>query len=154
MVCTGNAVVLGASMAGLVAARVLSDAYDTVTIIERDTLPDAAAARRGVPQSRQLHVLLAQGRRALDELFEGLSDELIAAGVPLVDLHDQVHWCNDGYPMRRAASDLVGVGISRPLLEATVRAGYGNWRTSASAHPPRRPRCCTPTTAVGSSVCW
>ncbi|GAA3944935.1 FAD-binding monooxygenase [Amorphoplanes auranticolor] len=114
--------VLGASMAGLIAARVLSDVYDTVTIIDRDTLPDAAAPRRGVPQSRQLHVLLAQGRRALDVLFEGLSDELSAAGAPQVDLHGQVHWCNDGYPMRRAASDLLGVGVSRPLLEGTVRA--------------------------------
>ncbi|OJF11049.1 FAD-dependent monooxygenase [Couchioplanes caeruleus] len=122
MVSAGNAVVLGASMAGLIAARVLSDAYDTVTIIDRDTLPETAAARRGVPQSRQLHVLLAQGRRALVELFDGLSDELSAAGAPQVDLHNQVHWCNDGYPMRRAASDLIGVGISRPLLEATVRA--------------------------------
>ncbi|MFI7544669.1 FAD-dependent oxidoreductase [Actinoplanes sp. NPDC049599] len=122
MVSAGNAVVLGASMAGLIAARVLSEAYETVTIIDRDTLPDAAAPRRGVPQSRQLHVLLAQGRRALDELFEGLSDELSAAGAPQVDLHGQVHWCNDGYPMRRAASDLVGIGVSRALLEGTVRA--------------------------------
>lgn len=126
MVSAGDAVVLGGSMAGLIAARVLSEAYDTVTIVDRDPLPEAAAARRGVPQSRQLHVLLARGRRALDELFEGLSDELSAAGAPLVDLHDQVHWCNDGHPMRRAASDLVGVGVSRPLLESTVRARVRN----------------------------
>ncbi|MGW4947927.1 FAD-dependent monooxygenase [Actinoplanes sp. NPDC004185] len=122
MVSAGNAVVLGASMAGLIAARVLSDAYDSVTIIDRDVLPNAAAPRRGVPQSRQLHVLLAAGRRALDELFDGLSDELSAAGAPQVDLHGQVHWCNDGYPMRRAASDLIGIGVSRPLLERTIRA--------------------------------
>jgi 2-polyprenyl-6-methoxyphenol hydroxylase-like FAD-dependent oxidoreductase len=122
MVSATNAVVLGAGMAGLIAARVLSDAYDTVTIVDRDTLPDSAAARKGVPQSRQLHVLLAQGRRALDALFEGLGDELSAAGAPQVDLHDQVHWRNDGHPMRRAPSDLIGVGVSRPLLEATVRS--------------------------------
>ncbi|WP_432953876.1 FAD-dependent oxidoreductase [Micromonospora haikouensis] len=118
----GNAVVLGASMAGLIAARVLSDAYDSVTLVDRDALPDVAAPRRGVPQSRQLHVLLSRGRAALDDLFDGLSDELHAAGAPLVDLNGQVHWFNDGYLMRRSASDLVGVGVSRPLLERTVRA--------------------------------
>ncbi|WP_405097041.1 FAD-dependent oxidoreductase [Micromonospora sp. NBC_01412] len=122
MVRAGNAVVLGASMGGLIAARVLSDAYDTVTIVDRDILPEVAAPRRGVPQSRQLHVLLARGRQALDELFDGLSDELHRAGAPLVDLNGQVHWCNDGYPMRRSPSQLIGVGVSRPLLERTVRA--------------------------------
>lgn len=135
MASAGNAVVLGASMAGLIAARVLSDAYGTVTVVDRDTLPDAAEARKGVPQSRQLHVLLAQGRRALDELFAGLADELSAAGAPQVDLHGQVHWRNDGYPMRRAPSDLIGVGVSRPLLEATVRARVRKL-ANVRFHPP------------------
>jgi 2-polyprenyl-6-methoxyphenol hydroxylase-like FAD-dependent oxidoreductase len=122
MVSAGNAVVLGASMAGLITARVLSEAYDTVTIIDRDVLPDAVEHRRGVPQSRQLHVLLARGRQALDELFDGLSGELHAAGAPLVDLNSQVRWINDGYPMLPATTTLIGVGVSRPLLERAVRA--------------------------------
>jgi 2-polyprenyl-6-methoxyphenol hydroxylase-like FAD-dependent oxidoreductase len=122
MIQAGTAVVLGASLAGLVAARVLSEAYDTVTIIDRDALPDVAAPRRGVPQSRQLHVLLSRGRLAFDELFDGLSAELHDRGAPLVDLNEQVHWYNDGYRMRRSPSDLIGVGISRPMLEHAVRA--------------------------------
>jgi 2-polyprenyl-6-methoxyphenol hydroxylase-like FAD-dependent oxidoreductase len=116
-----HAVVLGASMGGLIAAEVLSEVCDTVTLVDRDALPDAPGPRRGVPQSRQLHVLLARGRAALDELFPGLSDELSGRGAPLVDLNSQVHWYNDGFPMRRAASGLIGVGVSRPLLEHVVR---------------------------------
>ena len=53
-----RAVVLGASMAGLLAARVLSEFYGTVTLVERDVLPEAAAHRRGVPQGRHMHALL------------------------------------------------------------------------------------------------
>lgn len=119
---TGTAVVIGASMGGLLAARVLSEAYGTVLLVDRDPLPDGPVARRGVPQGHQLHVLLARGREALDELFPGLSAELGALGAPLVDLHGQVHWYNDGHLMCRAASAMVAVGTSRPLLEHRVRA--------------------------------
>jgi len=75
-----------------------------------------------VPQGRQLHVLLSRGKEALDELFPGLSADLGAQGVPLVDLHDDVHWYNDGQRMRRAPSPLIALGMSRPLLEDELRA--------------------------------
>src|SRR5437660_8847114 len=64
-----RAVVCGASMAGLLAARVLSDFYETVTLVERDRLPDGAEQRRGVPQGRHFHALLSTGSKALGELF-------------------------------------------------------------------------------------
>lgn len=118
---SGTAIVIGASMGGLLAARALSDTYAHVTVIDRDRLPDEAASRRGVPQGRQLHVLLARGREVLEELFPGLTDELLAAGVPLVDLHGQVHWVNNGYAMSKAPSTLRAFGIGRPLLEHVVR---------------------------------
>ncbi len=122
MAATGSAVVIGGSIGGLLAARVLSEHYDRVLVLDRDELPAVAAARRGVPQGRQLHVLLARGRQALDELFPGLSVELNGRGAPLVDLHDDVHWYNDGQRMRRAPSPLIAVGMSRPLLEDALRA--------------------------------
>ncbi|BCB78065.1 FAD-binding monooxygenase [Phytohabitans flavus] len=121
MASLGTAVVIGASMGGLLAARALSEAYEKVVIVDRDTLPDLAAARRGVPQGRQLHVLLSQGRKALEELFPGLTGELQRAGAPLVDLHHDVNWHNDGYLMRGAPSPLLALGLSRPLLEHGVR---------------------------------
>lgn len=116
-----TAIVIGASMGGLLAACALSEAYEKVLIFDRDSLPDSAAARRGVPQGRQLHVLLSRGREALEQLLPGLTGELQRAGAPLVDLHGEVHWYNDGYLMRRASSELVALGLSRPLLEHAVR---------------------------------
>src|SRR5215471_16761343 len=107
---SSTAVVIGASMGGLLTARVLSEAYEKIVIIDRDALPDAAVARRGVPQGRQLHVLLARGREALEELFPGLTDELVARGVPLVDLHGQVDWVNNGYLMDKTPSTLLALG--------------------------------------------
>jgi 2-polyprenyl-6-methoxyphenol hydroxylase-like FAD-dependent oxidoreductase len=81
MPVTGErAIVLGASMGGLLAARVLADSYRTVTVVERDRLPIAPEARRGVPQGRLVHALLARGAQVLDELFPGLLDELVANG--------------------------------------------------------------------------
>ena len=76
----GDAVVLGAGMAGLLAARVLGDHFARVTVVERDRVPSRPAFRAGVPQSRHLHSLLVRGRLILDHLFPGLGDELAAAG--------------------------------------------------------------------------
>lgn len=67
-----RAVVLGASMAGLLAARVLSDHFGRVIVVDRDHLTDAVTARRGVPQGRHVHGLLGGGGLILAELFPGL----------------------------------------------------------------------------------
>jgi 2-polyprenyl-6-methoxyphenol hydroxylase-like FAD-dependent oxidoreductase len=83
-----HAIVLGASIAGLLAARALSDSFDTVTVVERDVLPDDPANRRGVPQGRHPHGLLTRGALALEELFPDLLDELVLAGVPYFDGRD------------------------------------------------------------------
>lgn len=121
MADNATAVVIGASIGGLLAARALSEHFTQVIVIDRDALPATPASRQRVPQGRQLHVLLARGRSVLEELFPGLSAQLRDAGAPIVDLHEHVHWYNDGYLMRRAPSDLIGVGVSRPLLEHTIR---------------------------------
>jgi 2-polyprenyl-6-methoxyphenol hydroxylase-like FAD-dependent oxidoreductase len=117
-----RAVVLGASMAGLLAARVLADAYGRVTVVDRDPLPEASAQRRGVPQGRHTHGLLARGQQALEELFPGLTAELVAAGASCGDLLGDARWHLNGHLLRQERSGLVGLGASRPLLEARVRA--------------------------------
>src|SRR5690348_11825692 len=80
-----HAVVLGAGMAGLLAARVLSEFYDSVSVIERDRLPDYPCHRRGIPQGRHLHNFHSRGLQVLDELFPGLLEELARAGAVVVD---------------------------------------------------------------------
>ncbi|MDX6301761.1 MAG: hypothetical protein QOF53_2975 [Nocardioidaceae bacterium] len=77
-----HAVVLGASMAGLLAARVLTEYYQRVMVVERDRLPAVGETRRGVPQGRHAHLLLPRGADTLDELFPGFLDALVAEGVP------------------------------------------------------------------------
>jgi phytoene dehydrogenase-like protein len=74
-----HAVVLGAGMAGLLAARVLSEFYDSVSVVERDRLPGYPTERKGVPQGRHVHNFLSRGLNVLTELFPGLLDELAAA---------------------------------------------------------------------------
>jgi len=120
-----HAVVLGASMAGLVAARALSDFFDTVTVVERDVLPDDPVTRRGVPQGRHPHGLLARGALALEELFPGLLDELVLAGVPYFDGRDlsKLHYNLGGHRVVSTGSseDFTAYVLTRPFLEYHVR---------------------------------
>ena len=117
-----RAVVLGGSIAGLVAARVLADAYAEVVVVERDELADGATHRRGVPQSRHIHGLLAGGQQALEELFDGLTAELVELGAPAGDVLEDLRLCFAGHRLRPGRSGLLALQPSRPLLEARLRA--------------------------------
>ncbi|WP_051717725.1 FAD-dependent oxidoreductase [Streptomyces megasporus] len=117
-----HAVVIGAGVAGLTTARALGDTYERVTVIDRDAFPGVPAPRRGVPQSRQLHVLLARGALALDDLFPGFLDELVAAGATFADTQGDAHWYLDGHRVYRAPSGVISYGASRPLIEHRLRA--------------------------------
>ncbi len=116
-----HAVVIGASMAGLLTARVLTEAYDRVTVVERDILPASAEHRRGIPQAHHLHVLLASGLTALETLFEGFADGMVMAGALLGDVQADVSLHLDGHHYRQVPSGLHGLTVSRPLLEGHVR---------------------------------
>ena len=87
-----HAVVLGAGMAGLLAARVLSEFYDSVSVIERDRLPDYPCHRRGIPQGRHVHNFYSRGLQVLGELFPGLLEDLARAGAVVVDDGDLSHF--------------------------------------------------------------
>jgi 2-polyprenyl-6-methoxyphenol hydroxylase-like FAD-dependent oxidoreductase len=117
-----HAVVLGASMAGLLAAQVLTDGYGQVTVVDRDELPEAPMHRRGVPHGRHLHALAARGQQALEELFSGLTAELVADGVPAGDMLADTRLFFSGHRLRRAPTGLGLLCASRPVLEGRVRA--------------------------------
>lgn len=123
-----HAIVLGASMGGLLAARVLSDFYDRVSVVDRDELTDQAVPRRGVPQSRQPHVLLSRCGEIVEELFPGLLDELVADGAHCWDDGDlsRFHLYFGGHLLTRTGSipnpgALVTHHASRPFIECHVR---------------------------------
>ncbi len=60
-----RAIVIGASVAGLLAARVLADHYDEVVVFERDELSEHAAPRKGTPHAIHPHGLPASGLQVL-----------------------------------------------------------------------------------------
>ncbi len=117
----GRAVVIGASIAGLLAAQVLSDHYETVRVVERDPLPEVGEDRRAVPQGRHAHVLLGSGRQAIEELLPGLTGEIVRAGGAMCSAFHDVRFSVGGHEFTR---DAVGADVllaSRPLVEGIVR---------------------------------
>ncbi len=115
-----SAIVIGASLAGLLAARVLADHFEHVTILERDALPAGPEARRCVPQGLHAHGLLARGLDILAELFPGLRADLVAGGAIEDDISAMV-WHAYGGWKRRFPTGIRGMFQSRPYLEWHVR---------------------------------
>lgn len=124
-----HAVVLGASISGLLAARVLADFYRTVTLVERDVLPTETAQRRGVPQGRHVHALWPRGSQILDELFPGILTELLDDGcivwgdgdLSKYDLSFGGHRFIRSGSIRDFQQCDAGYYASRPFLENHVR---------------------------------
>ena len=116
-----HAIVIGASIGGLLAARVLSAHFDRVTVFDRDTLPSAIDNRRGVPQGNHGHGLLASGLSGLKALFPSLEQDLLEAGAIPGDVIGNMRWFQHGYYKAKFTSGLDGLLLSRPLLEVTIR---------------------------------
>lgn len=116
-----HAVVIGGGIAGLLAGRVLTDYFESVTLVERDRFPEAAAPRSGLPQSRHLHILLTRGRMALEQLLPGIGDELLAAGAEAIDAAGDIAWLTPGGWGIRFPSDIQSFACSRPLLDRVLR---------------------------------
>jgi 2-polyprenyl-6-methoxyphenol hydroxylase-like FAD-dependent oxidoreductase len=119
-----RAVVLGASMAGLLAARVLADFFDTVLVVERDVLPTAASSRRGVPQGRHAHLLWGSGVSIIEGLFPGFVDGILSDGATYFDGDlSRVYISTGGHPLPPSGriDDFRFMSPSRPLLECHVR---------------------------------
>ncbi len=115
-----HAIALGGSIAGLLAARVLTDHFEQVTLIERDVLTSGAEPRKGAPQGRHLHALLARGYQALVALFPSFTADLLAAGAVIGDISNDVRWYQGGYSVN-FKSGIDAVFISRPTLEHLIR---------------------------------
>jgi 2-polyprenyl-6-methoxyphenol hydroxylase-like FAD-dependent oxidoreductase len=116
-----SAVVLGASMSGLLAVRALSRHFERITVVERDVLPEGEEGRKGVPQSAHAHGLLASGYRVMEEYFPGIMDELGARGAPRGDVVGDFLWFQYGHWKLRHGAGLRGITVSRPCLEAAIR---------------------------------
>ena len=118
---SSSAVILGASMSGLLAARALSGAFNRVTVVERDPLSESPDLRQGVPQAAHAHGLLASGYRIMDAYLPGLMNELESLGASRGDVVGDFLWFQYGRWKLRYNSGLGGIVLSRPFLEAAIR---------------------------------
>lgn len=117
-----RAVVIGGSMAGLLAARVLADHFAEVIVLERDALSAVGdGPRKGVPQGRHLHALLARGLQIVEQLFPGLTAELEAGGALSSDPGLGGIWYQAGGYKAHVTTGVRSLSMSRPFLEGAVR---------------------------------
>src|SRR5919202_6183222 len=115
-----HVVVAGGSIAGLLATRVLSDHFEQVTLVERDTRARTPEPRKGVPQGRHPHALLLRGRAIFESLFPGLAEALCEAGAVLVGSGREFAWHHAGSWRVQFESDLAFLSMTRPLLESRI----------------------------------
>ncbi|MGH3929256.1 MAG: FAD-dependent oxidoreductase, partial [Pseudonocardiaceae bacterium] len=113
-------VVVGAGMAGLFAAAAAVGKGNSVTVLERDVLPDGPTTRAGVPQGQQPHVFLFRGLLALEELLPGSRQELLESGAVPFDTGDLPWLAEQGWlPVGHPAFEVLS--MTRALFEHVVR---------------------------------
>lgn len=117
----GRAVVLGGSIAGMLAARALAPHHDRVTVVERDSFPEVGRRRKGVPQDRHAHALWPRGREVMERLLPGLTDELVAQGANLGEFGRDTRMVFGGRPLAPTSTGHPMLVASRPLLEGQIR---------------------------------
>jgi 2-polyprenyl-6-methoxyphenol hydroxylase-like FAD-dependent oxidoreductase len=118
----GHAIVIGGSIAGLLAARVLSDHFREVTIIERESLAHSGEPRQAIPQGRHVHVLLEQGTRVIKQLLPDLVPALIEAGLSMADTSRDFRWRHFRVWKTRVPTGINILFLNRPLFEWHVAA--------------------------------
>ena len=117
-----QAVVIGGSVAGMMAAAALSRHFASVTILERDALNDEQHPRKGVPQGNHVHVLLTSGLQALEAYFPGMRDEMLADGVDTIKWSEEMRWYQAGSWKTRIPCGINFYPQSRVSLEGRIRA--------------------------------
>lgn len=118
-----RAIVLGASLTGMLAAAVLADHADEVLVLERDVLPDGAAARAGLPQARHIHPLLSGGARAIESVAPGIQAAWLAEGARRIAVPARLAVLTPHGWIRRESgpSSQYQIVCTRDLLDAVAR---------------------------------
>ncbi|MFI1700286.1 NAD(P)/FAD-dependent oxidoreductase [Streptomyces bobili] len=118
-----RAVIIGGSLAGMLAAAAVSDYVDTVDVVEAHELPSGAHRRAGVPQAAHFHTLLSGGAEAIDQLLPDCVDQLVAGGAVRVPVTtDMVMYSPEGWYRRWERATHFQVTASRDLTDAIIRA--------------------------------
>jgi 2-polyprenyl-6-methoxyphenol hydroxylase-like FAD-dependent oxidoreductase len=115
-----RAIIVGGSFAGLVAARVLSEFYEEVVLLEKDAFSFSGSPRKGVPQGNHAHAILASGVNLLEKFFPGFREEILGAGAIDMKMGRDTHWFHAGQWKSSTGEAISAPSLSRPLLEKTV----------------------------------
>ena len=116
-----HAIVIGASMIGLLTAEMLSRYFDRVTVIEKDNLQDTLEPRLGVPQACHSHAFLVKGKSVFEKFFPGYFSNLVNQGATLFDYSEDTHLVLNGVRLSSFPSGLVSIACTRLLMESTLR---------------------------------
>lgn len=122
-----QAIIIGGGIAGLLAARVLLNHFEQVTLLERDQYPDEPVFRPGVPQGRQIHTLLLRGQQILERMFPGIQTKLLGNGAINQDYASDAMLYYSGGRAPHLPSALPGWQSSRLLLEWQIRQELANY---------------------------
>ena len=116
-----RAVVIGGSIAGLLAARVVAPWFRDVIVVEKDAVPEGVATRQTVPQEHHVHLLLQRGKAIMDRLFPGFLRELEDEGAVVADLSHDILWFQAGVWKSRWPTGIEAHYCTRTLVEALLR---------------------------------
>lgn len=117
----GTAVVIGGSIAGIAAAKVCSETFERVIVLEKDDPHRRREGRPGAAQGWHLHHLLTAGQIELERFFPGIVDDMVREGAFKVDMAAQYRIRLGGTWKKPGTSDIEIVCAGRPLLEWCVR---------------------------------
>ncbi|MDH3658324.1 MAG: FAD-dependent monooxygenase [Nitrosopumilus sp.] len=116
-----KAIVIGGSIAGLLAARVLSDYFKEVILIEKDSCMENGKVRIGTPQANHIHILLVKGREILQDFFPELERDLIKKGANKIDFLNDIRYRLPSGWAPKFNSGIITFTCTRTLLENTIR---------------------------------
>lgn len=114
-----HAVIIGGSVAGLLAAGAAAKHFERVTVLERDVLEDGPTFRKGAPQGNQIHVLLPVGEEKIEQIFPGFHQECLDEGCAEIQTSEAAVYTGAGWLLRVALTE--AIGFRRPLLEWVIR---------------------------------
>ena len=146
-----HAIILGGSIAGMLTARALSEHFERVTIIEKDTLTQQNVPRKSVAHGHHLHIVLARGLEIMERLFPGLTAELATGGAVVSDdLALDLRWYANGGYRPQVTTGLKSVMLTRPFLEETIRKQLTKYANIHIADGTKMAGLCT--TADGTRI--
>src|SRR5690606_35246712 len=116
-----HAIIIGGSIGGCLAAEVLSEYFDKITILEKGSFDDEMNDRQSVPQEKHVHVLLHKGEKIIESILPSIKDDLRNERAVDIDLGKDTEWFQFGLWKKHYDIGLKSIFFSRRLLDSSIR---------------------------------